>query len=58
MYTNLSELDDETEAQSVVKRTHHGSNDAKETFWRELEKSDDPFQTMCFFLSTGYLDDI
>ena len=29
----------------------------KEDFWREMERSDDPFETICFYLSKGYLED-
>ena len=28
----------------------------KEEFWREMEHSEDPFETICFFISKGYLE--
>lgn len=30
----------------------------KEDFWREMEHSDDPFETICFYMSKGYLENI
>ena len=30
----------------------------KEEFWREMDHSDDPFETICFFISKGYLDNV
>jgi len=30
----------------------------KEDFWREMEHSDDPFETICFYISKGYLENI
>lgn len=30
----------------------------KEEFWREMENSEDPFETICFFISKGYLDNV
>ena len=30
----------------------------KEEFWREMEHSEDPFETICFFISKGYLDNV
>jgi hypothetical protein len=24
--------------------------------WREMEHADDPFETMCFYISKGYLE--
>jgi hypothetical protein len=50
MYSTLMEFAD-TKPQVT-------SNDLKEAFWREMEHSDDPFQTVCFFLSRGHLEDI
>ena len=28
----------------------------KEEFWREMEQSEDPFETVCFFISKGFLE--
>jgi hypothetical protein len=30
----------------------------REDFWREMENSENPFETICFFISKGYLDNI
>jgi hypothetical protein len=30
----------------------------KEDFWREMERSEDPFETVCFYISKGYLGNV
>jgi hypothetical protein len=60
MYSTLCELADENGFPSAAgtKQSYAGRPDSKEDFWREMEHSDDPFETMCFFISKGYLDNI
>ena len=53
MYSNLVQL--EEEGKPSVDEV--GKMDTmKEDFWREMEHADDPFETMCFYISKGYLD--
>ena len=53
MYSNLVQLEEEgkTSVDEVGKM-----DTMKEDFWREMEHADDPFETMCFYISKGYLD--
>ena len=55
MYANLCQLEEEGKSTT----TNFDNNDAlKEDFWREMEHSDDPFETICFYMSKGYLENI
>ncbi|KAL7480003.1 hypothetical protein ACHAW6_005715 [Cyclotella cf. meneghiniana] len=60
MYSTLCELAEDSGFPSAAGTKHNiaGILDSKEDFWREMEHSDDPFETMCFFISKGYLDNI
>lgn len=59
MYSNLCEqLSSDNMALSEITKPQQSSTDSKEAFWREMEHSDDPFETICYFLSRGHLEDI
>ena len=58
MYSNLCELADDNDVFSTADKPQNTTRDSNEEFWREMEHSDDPFETVCHFLSRGYLDDI
>ena len=59
MYSNLCEqLTSDNGSFSVETKQQPRNTDSKEAFWREMENSDDPFETICYFLSRGYLEDI
>jgi hypothetical protein len=57
MYSNLCELADDTHS-AMGRDQNLGEPGSKEEFWRELEHSDDPFETMCFFIAKGHIEDI
>ncbi len=58
MYANLCRIEEE----EVVTGTEvvdggSGQEMMREDFWREMENSD-PFESACFFIAKGYLDNI
>ena len=58
MYADLCLLEEEG-ATGRTRDEELGRSDArKEDFWREMEHSDDPFETICFYISKGYLDEM
>jgi len=58
MYSNLCQLEEEG-SNGQSRGIELESIDAmKEDFWREMERSDDPFETICFYISKGYLENI
>lgn len=59
MYSNLCEQHtSDSGSFSAETKPQPRNTDSKEAFWREMENSDDPFETICYFLSRGYLEDI
>lgn len=59
MYSKLCELADDSGAISAAAKQQNAGGDSKESFWREMEHSDgDPFETICYFLSRGHLEDL
>ena len=57
MYSDLCEVAD-TSITSADAGNIFGRNDSREEFWREMEHSDDPFETLCFYISKGYLEGV
>ena len=57
MYSNLCELSDDNGAFTTATDVN-SANNSKEAFWREMEHSEDPLETVCYFLSRGHLDKI
>lgn len=57
MYSMLCETTDGSGDFSAAKSLNAGG-DSKEDFWREMEGCDDPFETICHFLSRGYIDGV
>lgn len=55
MYANLCRLEEDSSLENAVVEEDIG---LKEDFWREMERSDDPFETLCFFISKGSLENI
>jgi len=56
MYSKLQQLEEDG---GMAGQTAAAVNDMmKEDFWREMEHSDDPFETICFYISKGYLENI
>ena len=63
MYSNLCQLEEDgagTRQSNAVGRGEEFERleMTKEDFWREMEHSDDPFETICFYISKGYLENI
>jgi len=61
MYSNLCQLEEEEGISSAQYSTtaNSGVEMMREDFWREMEQhSDDPFETICFYISKGYLENI
>ena len=59
MYSSLCELtEDDTGNSHVIEGEEFGRQVAKEEFWRNMEQSDDPFETICLYISRGTLEDI
>eukprot|EP00571_Detonula_confervacea_P014445 CAMPEP_0172306174 /NCGR_PEP_ID=MMETSP1058-20130122/7296_1 /TAXON_ID=83371 /ORGANISM="Detonula confervacea, Strain CCMP 353" /LENGTH=1547 /DNA_ID=CAMNT_0013017977 /DNA_START=1 /DNA_END=4644 /DNA_ORIENTATION=- len=62
MYSNLCQLEEDGptgQSTTVDRGDELGRLDiTKEDFWREMEHSDDPFETICFYISKGYLENI
>ncbi|KAL9180902.1 hypothetical protein ACHAXT_009707 [Thalassiosira profunda] len=63
MYSKLCRREEEEGGPPSAPFPARGGDDAsrsearKEDFWREMERSDDPFETICFYMSKGYLED-
>lgn len=55
MYANLLQLEEEGKFPSPPTSL---TETQKEGFWREIELSDDPFETIAFYISKGYLSNI
>ena len=62
MYSNLCRLEEdgisEQSAAAGGGEQFERLEMMKEDFWREMEHSDDPFETICFYISKGYLENI
>lgn len=61
MYATLCRLEEEgTTWKAGVDSAfgHREQEIMREDFWREMENSENPFETICFFISKGYLDSI
>ncbi|KAL7550009.1 hypothetical protein ACHAWF_014291 [Thalassiosira exigua] len=66
MYSKLCGLKEEEEEMSGKPPAGGGeegfsgqiSGPMTEDFWRDMENSDDPFETICFYISKGYLESI
>ena len=55
MYSNLRRLEEEGMGlQSNANEDFARLDMMKEDFWRDMEHSDDPFDTVCHFMSKGY----
>lgn len=61
MYANLCRLEEKevNTGNEGVDRGFGGEHEImREDFWREMENSENPFETICFFISKGYLKNI
>lgn len=61
MYSKLCELEEQGGGgQSIAGRGEdtRSLEVMTEDFWREMEHSVDPFETICFYISKGYLENI
>ena len=62
MYANLCRMEEEVmTGKEVVDGAGFGHSEQemmREDFWREMENSENPFETICFFISKGYLENI
>jgi hypothetical protein len=61
MYADLCRLEEDSITGKGVIDGGSGMREQemmREDFWREMENSEDPFQTICFFISKGYLANI
>ena len=58
MYSNLRELTDGKTDQTLASEGSGFGKQGSEEFWREMEQSDDPFDTICFYISKGHLENI
>ncbi len=63
MYAKLCRMEEEEEEEVLMtgKEVIDGGSRQemmREDFWRELENSENPFETVCFFIAKGYLDNI
>lgn len=59
MYSNLCHLEEEVATATAMGQQSDPLVDGeimKEDFWREMEHSDDPFVTICYYISKGYLE--
>ena len=56
VYSRLLSFSDGSQAQMI--ESDDLQETKKEEFWRELEQSEDPFETICFFISKGYLENV
>jgi hypothetical protein len=55
IYSRLLSLSEGPQAHNVIDSVERQEM-KKEEFWREMEHSEDPFETICFFISKGYLE--
>jgi len=58
MYSTLQDMAEGKQNQSLAADTGGFGRQGSEEFWREMENSYDPFETICFYISKGYLENI